>query len=53
MNPAGYRILYDDLVEVIAANWPDQLPDRLPMVLPAWNDEAAWKAWEQDQSAGT
>ena len=53
MSPAGYKILYDELVAVIAANWPDQMPEKLSMVLPPWNDEAAWKAWEQNQSAAT
>lgn len=48
MNPAGYQILYDELINVISHNWPDQLPAKLPMVLPPWNDEAAWKAWKND-----
>lgn len=33
-------------MKVIAEKWPDQTPDKLPMVLPAWNDPAAWKAFE-------
>ncbi|KAF2277910.1 SGNH hydrolase [Westerdykella ornata] len=42
-NPAGYQILYKETMKVIAEHWPDQLPENLPMVLPAWNDGDAWK----------
>lgn len=28
---------------LIANTWPDQLPEQLPMVLPAWSDLEAWK----------
>jgi hypothetical protein len=34
------------LTKVIGEQWPDQMPEELPMVLPPWNDEDAWKAWE-------
>ena len=51
MNPAGYQILYDELINVISHNWPDQLPGKLPMVLPPWNDEVAWEAWKNDHVA--
>lgn len=47
-NPAGYDVLFQELMGVIAREWPDQTPDKLPMVLPAWNDPAAWKAWEKN-----
>jgi heme-degrading monooxygenase HmoA len=33
-------------MKVIATTWPDQTPEKLPMVLPIWNDLEAWKAWE-------
>jgi lysophospholipase L1-like esterase len=46
LNPAGYDILFQELMKVIAETWPAQSPDKLPMVLPAWNDAEAWKAWE-------
>jgi hypothetical protein len=29
-------------MNVVAEQWPDQMPEKLPMVLPAWNDEEAW-----------
>ncbi|KAF2686304.1 SGNH hydrolase [Lentithecium fluviatile CBS 122367] len=44
-NPAGYDILFDEFMKVVVDRWPDQQPDNLPMVLPAWNDTAGWKAW--------
>ncbi|KAI0586984.1 GDSL Lipase Acylhydrolase family protein [Pyrenophora tritici-repentis] len=42
-SPAGYEILYQEFIKVISAQWPDQIPEKLAMVLPAWNDEAAWE----------
>jgi hypothetical protein len=33
-------------MRVIAAKWPEQMPERLPMVLPGWSDTAAWGAFE-------
>ncbi|KAF1357667.1 lipase [Lizonia empirigonia] len=45
-HPAGYRILYQEVTKLIAELWPDQVPERVPTVLPVWNDEAAWKTWE-------
>ncbi|KAH8704600.1 SGNH hydrolase-type esterase domain-containing protein [Phaeosphaeriaceae sp. PMI808] len=45
-NPAGYDILFQLLMKLIAERWPDQTPDKLAMVLPPWNDVGAWKAWE-------
>jgi hypothetical protein len=38
LAPAGYRIVYDEVMKAIEANWPDQLPDNLPMVFPSWVD---------------
>ncbi|KAF2652738.1 SGNH hydrolase [Lophiostoma macrostomum CBS 122681] len=45
-NPAGYDILFHETMKVISEEWPDQVPERLPMVLPPWNDAAAWKSFE-------
>nr|OQO19696.1 hypothetical protein B0A51_12069 [Rachicladosporium sp. CCFEE 5018] len=42
-TPSGYKVLYDEVMNTIEQNWPDQMPDRLPFVLPAWDDEQAWK----------
>jgi lysophospholipase L1-like esterase len=49
-NPAGYDIFYQELMKLIAELWPDQMPEKLPMVLPPWNDHDAWKTWEETQT---
>ncbi|OCK78432.1 SGNH hydrolase [Lepidopterella palustris CBS 459.81] len=46
-NPAGYRILYDEMMKLIAEHWPDQLPENLPYIFPTWNDDLAWETFEQ------
>ncbi|CAI7573997.1 unnamed protein product [Penicillium crustosum] len=38
LTSAGNRIVYDELMKVIRANWPDQTPEVLPMVFPSWVD---------------
>ncbi|KAJ5542527.1 Esterase SGNH hydrolase-type subgroup [Penicillium sp. DV-2018c] len=38
LAPAGNRIVYEELIKVIHANWPDQTPEALPMVFPSWVD---------------
>ncbi|KAJ5045372.1 hypothetical protein NUH16_002189 [Penicillium rubens] len=38
LTPAGNRIVYDEIMKVVQANWPDQTPETLPMVFPAWGD---------------
>lgn len=43
LSPTGYRLLYDEILECIAANWPDQMPDNLPYILPRWDDGDAWR----------
>ena len=45
-NPAAYQILYEEMMKVIEKTWPDQMPEKLPMVLPAWSDAAAWEAFD-------
>ncbi|KZF21496.1 GDSL lipase/acylhydrolase family protein [Xylona heveae TC161] len=37
-NPPAYKILFDELMKVIAKNWPDQLPENLPFVFPHWEE---------------
>jgi len=46
LNPSGYRIIHDELLKLVAATWPDQTPERLPFVLPAWDDPDQWKKYE-------
>ncbi|KAF2751232.1 SGNH hydrolase [Sporormia fimetaria CBS 119925] len=45
-NPAAYKILFNEIMDVVAKNWPHQLPQNLPMVFPAWSDRPAWDAFE-------
>jgi hypothetical protein len=59
-NDALIKIMYDVMeaglrrtsssltLKVIAERWPDQLPDKLSMVLPAWNDAEGWRVWKSD-----
>lgn len=41
-NPEGYRILYAEFKSLVEKSLPDLLPERLPFVLPSWDDEKAW-----------
>ncbi|EAW06394.1 SGNH/GDSL hydrolase family protein [Aspergillus clavatus NRRL 1] len=34
----GYRLVYEEVMKAIKANWPDQDPEVLPMVFPAWTE---------------
>ncbi|KAJ5824600.1 Esterase SGNH hydrolase-type subgroup [Penicillium robsamsonii] len=38
LTPSGNRIVYDELMKVVEANWPDQTPEALPMVFPPWGE---------------
>lgn len=38
LTPAGYRIVYGEVLKVIRENWPDQDPEKLQFVFPAWVD---------------
>jgi isoamyl acetate esterase len=40
---SAYELLFERLIAVIERTWPDQLPERIPFVLPAWDDVNAWK----------
>ncbi|KAK0345686.1 hypothetical protein LTR91_015983 [Friedmanniomyces endolithicus] len=39
----GYRLLYGELMTLIERYWPESMPDRLPLMLPAWDFQPAWK----------
>ncbi|KAK4551581.1 hypothetical protein LTR86_011082 [Recurvomyces mirabilis] len=39
----GYRLLHGELMTLIERTWPEQMPDRLPLRLPAWDHEPAWR----------
>ncbi|KAJ5590399.1 Esterase SGNH hydrolase-type subgroup [Penicillium hetheringtonii] len=38
LTSAGYRIVFDEVLKTIRANWPDQTPENLPMIFPPWVD---------------
>ena len=41
-SPDGYRVLYAELMKLIESRWPEQVPEKLPYVLPAWDDGPEW-----------
>ena len=43
LSRSGFELLFNELIALIARKWPDQVPERLPFVLPAWDDEEAWR----------
>ncbi|KAK4502373.1 hypothetical protein PRZ48_005798 [Zasmidium cellare] len=45
LSPEGYKVLFDEMVALIARVWPDQTPERLPFVLPPWHDQKAWDSY--------
>ncbi|KAF2105940.1 SGNH hydrolase-type esterase domain-containing protein [Lophiotrema nucula] len=42
-NPSGYDLFFQEVKSLIENKFPDQTAENLPMVLPAWNDLAAWE----------
>jgi lysophospholipase L1-like esterase len=44
LSPEGYRALFDELMNLVGREYPDQIPDKLPFVLPRWDDADAWKS---------
>lgn len=44
LTPRAYKIMVGELMSLIASAYPDQIPEKLPFVLPSWND---WEAWEK------
>ena len=41
-SPDGYRVLYAELMKLIERRWPEQIPEKLSYVLPAWDDGPQW-----------
>jgi hypothetical protein len=41
-TPEAYMVFYEEIMKVIANTWPDQIPEQLPYVCPAWDDKTAW-----------
>lgn len=48
LSPAGNQVLYDGLLELIEQLWPDQMPQKLPLVLPEWSNEEGWATFDAD-----
>lgn len=42
LTPEAYQLLYEEIMKVVANDWPDETPGRLPYAIPAWDDTAAW-----------
>lgn len=43
LSRLGYELLYKELLLLIKEEWPDQMPEELPFVFPAWDDEQVFK----------
>ncbi|OQV00246.1 hypothetical protein CLAIMM_05770 [Cladophialophora immunda] len=39
LTARGYKLMYEELVQVIKDQLPDQLPENLPMMFPEWRDK--------------
>ncbi|KAK3615102.1 hypothetical protein LTR56_026803 [Elasticomyces elasticus] len=39
----GYRLLFTELMLLIEREWPELMPGNLPLRLPAWDFQPAWK----------
>ncbi|TKA25086.1 hypothetical protein B0A50_06151 [Salinomyces thailandicus] len=39
----GYRVLFGEVMGLVGRLWPELMPSRLPMRLPAWDDAGAWQ----------
>lgn len=48
----GYRVLYGELMGMIERTWPEEMPARLKMRLPAWDDGRAWVKPQQEDNLG-
>ncbi|KAF2862336.1 GDSL Lipase/Acylhydrolase, partial [Piedraia hortae CBS 480.64] len=42
LSGAGNKVVFDELMALIEAKFPDLMPEKLPMAQPAWDD----KTWE-------
>ncbi|KAK5127859.1 hypothetical protein LTR85_004976 [Meristemomyces frigidus] len=38
----GYKVLYGELMALIERTWPEEMPSRLKLRLPAWDDGKTW-----------
>ena len=44
LSASGYKILSEEVMAIIHREFPDQTPDALSFVLPAWDNEKAWSS---------
>ncbi|KAF1972355.1 SGNH hydrolase [Bimuria novae-zelandiae CBS 107.79] len=45
-NPAGYQLMLGEFLKVVREKIPDLAPENVPLLLPLWNDAAAWEVWD-------
>lgn len=50
LQPEGYKIVFQGVMDTIAQQWPEEMPEKLPWVFPVWHDEDAWKVWESTRA---
>lgn len=43
LNPEGYQIIFKELMLLIGKELPEHVPEKLPFVLPLWDDPEAWQ----------
>ncbi len=37
LAPPGYQVFYDELRNCISTNFPELVPEKLPLTLPVWD----------------
>lgn len=45
LSPEGYKVWYEELMGLVGRVWPEQMPEKLGFVLPAWTDLKAWETY--------
>ncbi|KAK4546534.1 hypothetical protein LTR36_001751 [Oleoguttula mirabilis] len=48
----GYKVLYGELMALIERTWPEEMPARLRMKLPAWDNGKTWVKPKADDVSG-
>lgn len=46
LSPEGYRVLYEEFMELLKREWPDMDADKMPFVMPRWDDVGKWQGRE-------
>lgn len=42
LNPEGYQIIYDEMMQLIEKELPEHMPVKIPYLFPSWDDGDAW-----------